>query len=80
MTACRACAVQCDRCPLCRANIESTSKIFLPPLLQSRKGTIASRRPSETAAAGVVGGAGGGGTELAGAVASKAPAAAPLVQ
>ncbi|XP_052888613.1 E3 ubiquitin-protein ligase MYLIP [Anopheles moucheti] len=50
MTACRACAVQCDRCPLCRANIESTSKIFLPPLLQSRKegvGSNANRRSSE---------------------------------
>uniref|UniRef100_A0A182NS50 RING-type E3 ubiquitin transferase n=1 Tax=Anopheles dirus TaxID=7168 RepID=A0A182NS50_9DIPT len=48
MTACRACAVQCDRCPLCRATIENTSKIFLPPLLQSRKGTSISRRPSES--------------------------------
>ncbi|XP_049533002.1 E3 ubiquitin-protein ligase MYLIP-A isoform X1 [Anopheles darlingi] len=40
MTACRACAVQCDRCPLCRSNIKSISKIFLPPLLRSRKSTI----------------------------------------
>ncbi|XP_058120412.1 E3 ubiquitin-protein ligase MYLIP [Anopheles ziemanni] len=52
MTACRSCAVQCDRCPLCRSNIESISKIFLPPLLQSRKGgstnaTISSRRRSD---------------------------------
>lgn len=52
MTACRTCAVQCDRCPLCRSNIESISKIFLPPLLQSRKGsstnaTISSRRQSD---------------------------------
>uniref|UniRef100_A0A182VZB4 RING-type E3 ubiquitin transferase n=1 Tax=Anopheles minimus TaxID=112268 RepID=A0A182VZB4_9DIPT len=50
MTACRACAIQCDRCPLCRANIETTSKIFLPPLLQSRKesaGSNANRRSSE---------------------------------
>uniref|UniRef100_A0A182R628 RING-type E3 ubiquitin transferase n=1 Tax=Anopheles funestus TaxID=62324 RepID=A0A182R628_ANOFN len=50
MTACRACAIQCDRCPLCRANIESTSKIFLPPLLQSRKdgaGSNANRRLSD---------------------------------
>ncbi|XP_050069297.1 E3 ubiquitin-protein ligase MYLIP [Anopheles maculipalpis] len=56
MTACRACAVQCDRCPLCRANIETTSKIFLPPLLQTRKGAAGlneSRRSLEieTAAA-----------------------------
>uniref|UniRef100_A0A182FA70 RING-type E3 ubiquitin transferase n=1 Tax=Anopheles albimanus TaxID=7167 RepID=A0A182FA70_ANOAL len=41
MTACRACAVQCDRCPLCRSNIKSINKIFLPPLLRSRKSTIA---------------------------------------
>uniref|UniRef100_A0AAG5CUR5 RING-type E3 ubiquitin transferase n=1 Tax=Anopheles atroparvus TaxID=41427 RepID=A0AAG5CUR5_ANOAO len=51
MTACRTCAVQCDRCPLCRSNIESISKIFLPPLLQSRKSgsgaTISSRRQSD---------------------------------
>ncbi|XP_058057700.1 E3 ubiquitin-protein ligase MYLIP [Anopheles bellator] len=41
MTACRACAEQCERCPLCRSNIECISKIFLPPLLQSRKSTTA---------------------------------------
>uniref|UniRef100_A0A182PGP6 RING-type E3 ubiquitin transferase n=1 Tax=Anopheles epiroticus TaxID=199890 RepID=A0A182PGP6_9DIPT len=78
MTACRACAVQCDRCPLCRANIESTSKIFLPPLLQSRsKGTLVSRRPSETApsAVGAV-----GSVETAGASKVVVAAAAPLVQ
>uniref|UniRef100_A0A182Q5N7 RING-type E3 ubiquitin transferase n=1 Tax=Anopheles farauti TaxID=69004 RepID=A0A182Q5N7_9DIPT len=50
MTACRACAAQCERCPLCRATIDSTTKIFLPPLLQSRKGTSISRRPSESTA------------------------------
>ncbi|XP_053681204.1 E3 ubiquitin-protein ligase MYLIP [Anopheles nili] len=34
MTTCRACAEKCDRCPLCRGNIENIIKIFLPPLLQ----------------------------------------------
>ncbi|XP_052866496.1 E3 ubiquitin-protein ligase MYLIP [Anopheles cruzii] len=41
MTACRSCAEQCERCPLCRSNIECISKIFLPPLLRSRKSTTA---------------------------------------
>lgn len=41
ITACRQCAEQCDRCPLCRANIECVNKAFLPPVLRTRSQTAA---------------------------------------
>ncbi|KAL1379641.1 hypothetical protein pipiens_003753 [Culex pipiens pipiens] len=37
IAACRQCAEQCDRCPLCRANIECVQKAFLPPVLRTRR-------------------------------------------
>lgn len=41
IAACRQCAEQCDRCPLCRANIECVNKAFLPPVLRTRSQTAA---------------------------------------
>ncbi|XP_053693928.1 E3 ubiquitin-protein ligase MYLIP-A [Sabethes cyaneus] len=40
ITACRQCAEQCDRCPLCRADIESVNKAFLPPVLRTKRQTV----------------------------------------
>lgn len=42
ITACRQCAEQCDRCPLCRANIECVNKAFLPPVMRTRSHTASS--------------------------------------
>lgn len=39
IAACRKCAEQCDRCPLCRANIDCVNKAFLPPVLRTRSQT-----------------------------------------
>ncbi|XP_058825815.1 E3 ubiquitin-protein ligase MYLIP [Topomyia yanbarensis] len=36
IAACRQCAEQCDRCPLCRADIDCVNKAFLPQVLRTR--------------------------------------------
>ncbi|XP_055547336.1 E3 ubiquitin-protein ligase MYLIP isoform X2 [Wyeomyia smithii] len=43
ITACRQCAEQCDRCPLCRADIMCVNKAFLPPVLRTRGQTVAAQ-------------------------------------
>ncbi|XP_055608302.1 E3 ubiquitin-protein ligase MYLIP [Uranotaenia lowii] len=37
ITACLQCAKQCDRCPLCRTNVECVQKAFLPPVLRTTR-------------------------------------------
>ncbi|XP_058447123.1 E3 ubiquitin-protein ligase MYLIP [Malaya genurostris] len=36
ITACRQCAEQCDRCPLCRADIDCVNKAFFPQVLRTK--------------------------------------------
>ena len=40
ITSCQVCAEKCERCPLCRADIDSVKRIFLPAELRSRHNTI----------------------------------------
>lgn len=51
ITACRQCAEQCDRCPLCRVDIESVNKAFLPPMMRTKSKTasisVAALQPIE---------------------------------
>ncbi|XP_055637803.1 E3 ubiquitin-protein ligase MYLIP [Toxorhynchites rutilus septentrionalis] len=50
IAACRKCADQCDRCPLCRANIECVNKAFLPPVLRTRSRTASAVATASTSA------------------------------
>lgn len=45
---CASCAEQCERCPLCRANITTANKIYLPSELRVRQGVTLQQQQSSS--------------------------------